>query len=130
MWPSCMEAEFVVMFIYFKIFNLTLLFSHKIVSNSFATPWIVAHQTPLSMGFPRQEYWIELPFPSLRDLPSPEIEAEYPALQVDSLPPSHLGSPNLTLESVKLKFPASIFSPRKQLFPPFFCFFLSNYNHI
>ena len=29
-----------------------------------ATPWTVAHQTPLSMGFSRQEYWSELPFPS------------------------------------------------------------------
>ena len=30
----------------------------------FATLWTVAHQTPLSMGFCRQEYWSELPFPS------------------------------------------------------------------
>ena len=30
----------------------------------FATPWTVAHQTPLSMGFSRQEYWSGLPFPS------------------------------------------------------------------
>ena len=30
----------------------------------FATPWTVAHQVPLSMGFPRQEYWSGLPFPS------------------------------------------------------------------
>ena len=29
-----------------------------------ATPWIVAHQVPLSVGFPRQEYWSGLPFPS------------------------------------------------------------------
>ena len=28
------------------------------------SPWTVAHQTPLSMGFPRLEYWSELPFPS------------------------------------------------------------------
>ena len=32
----------------------------------FATPWIVCHQAPLSMGFPRQEYWSELPFPPAR----------------------------------------------------------------
>ena len=30
----------------------------------FATPWTVAHQAPLSMGFPRQEYWSGVPFPS------------------------------------------------------------------
>ena len=33
------------------------------------TPWTVAHQAPLSMGFPRQEYWSGLPFPSPRDFP-------------------------------------------------------------
>ena len=37
----------------------------------FVTPWIVAHQAPLSMGFPKQKYWSELPFPSPRDLPNP-----------------------------------------------------------
>ena len=36
-----------------------------------ATLWIVAHQTPLSMGFPRQEHWNGLPFPSTGDLPNP-----------------------------------------------------------
>jgi len=35
----------------------------------FATPWTVACQAPLSMGFSRQEYWKELPFPSPEDLP-------------------------------------------------------------
>ena len=35
----------------------------------FATPWTVAHQDPLSMGFSRQEAWNGLPFPSLGDLP-------------------------------------------------------------
>ena len=40
----------------------------------FATSWTVAHQAPLSLGFPRQEYWIELPFPSPGDLPNPGIE--------------------------------------------------------
>ena len=39
---------------------LLLLFSHKVMSNSSVTPWTVAHQAPLSMGFPRQEYWSEL----------------------------------------------------------------------
>ena len=34
------------------------------MSESFVTPWTVDHQAPLSMGFPRQEYWSELPFPS------------------------------------------------------------------
>ena len=38
------------------------------------TPWTVAHHTPLSMGFSRQEYWSELPFPSPGYLPDPGIE--------------------------------------------------------
>ena len=33
--------------------------------DSFEIPWTVAHQSPLSIGFPRQEYWREFPFPSL-----------------------------------------------------------------
>ena len=50
-----------------------------------ATPWIVACQTPLSMGFSRQEYWSGLPFPSPGDLPDPGTEPRSPALQADSL---------------------------------------------
>ena len=46
----------------------------------FATPWTVAHQAPLFMGFPRQEYWSGLPFPSAGDLPNSGIEPESPAL--------------------------------------------------
>ena len=40
----------------------------------FATPWTLAHQFPLSMGFSRQEYWSGLPFPSPGDLTNPGIE--------------------------------------------------------
>ena len=40
----------------------------------FATPWTVARQAPLSMGFSRQEYWSGLPFPPPGDLPDPGIE--------------------------------------------------------
>ena len=46
----------------------------------FATPWTVAHQVPLSLEFPRQEYWSKLPFPSPGDLPDPGIELMSPAL--------------------------------------------------
>ena len=42
---------------------LLFLFSFSVVSNSFETPWTVAHQAPLSMGFPREEDWSGLPFP-------------------------------------------------------------------
>ena len=46
------------------------------------------------MGFPRQEYWSELPFPSPGDLPDPEIKSASPAWQVGSLPLSFLVSPH------------------------------------
>ena len=45
------------------------------------TPWTVACQAPLSMGFSRQEYWSGLPFPSPGDLPDPGIKSRSPALQ-------------------------------------------------
>ena len=49
------------------------------------TPWTIARQAPLSMGFSRQEYWSDLLFPSPGDLPDPGIEPRSPALQADSL---------------------------------------------
>ena len=58
----------------------------------FVTPGTVARQAPLSRGFPRQEYWRGLPFPSPGDLPNPRTEPVSPAWQADSLPVSHLGS--------------------------------------
>ena len=59
---------------------LLLLFKYKIVSDCLATPWTVAHQAPLAMGFSRQGYWTGLPFPAPEDLPDPEMEPESPAL--------------------------------------------------
>ena len=57
------------------------------------TPRTVTHQAPLSMEFPRQEYWSELTFPSVGGLPDPGIEPVSPTLQADSLPLNHQGSP-------------------------------------
>ena len=54
-------------------------------SDSFTTPWTVACQAPLSVGFSRQKCWSGLPFPSPRDLPDPGNESSSPALQADSL---------------------------------------------
>ena len=54
----------------------------------FATLWTLAHQSPLCMGFSRQEYWSGLPGPPLGDLPDPGVEPASPvapALQADSL---------------------------------------------
>ena len=50
------------------------------------TPWTLACQAPLPMGFSRQEYWSGLPFPSPGDLPDPGIKPGSPALQADPLP--------------------------------------------
>ena len=61
------------------------------VVSDFVTLWTVTCQAPLSMGFPRQEYWSGLPFPSPGDLPNPVIKLGSPILQADSLlsePPS------------------------------------------
>ena len=52
----------------------------SVVSYSFATPWTVAPQTPLSLELSRQEYWSGLPVPSPEDLPHPEIESVSPTL--------------------------------------------------
>ena len=46
------------------------------------TPWSIAYQAPLSMGFSRQEYWSGLPFPPPGDLPDPEIEPVSPIMCV------------------------------------------------
>ena len=71
---------------------LLLLLSHFSHVQLFATPWTVAHQAPLSMGFSRQEYWSESPCPPPGDLPNPGIKPTFPALQVSSLLLNHQGS--------------------------------------
>jgi len=67
-----------------------------------ATPWTVARQAPLSMGFSRQECWSGLPFPSPGDLPNPGIEPRSPALQGDSLPTELQGKPRRKHSSVQM----------------------------
>ena len=51
-----------------------MLFSRQVISNSLATPWTVAYQAPLSLGFSRQEYWSGLPCPPPGDLRNPGIK--------------------------------------------------------
>ena len=70
--------------------------SLSVMSRIFATPWTVAYQGPLSLGFSRQECWSGLPCPPPGDLPDPEIKLtslKSPALQEDSLPLSYPRSP-------------------------------------
>ena len=62
------------------------------------TPWTVAHQAPLFMGFSSQEYWSGLPFPSPGDLSKPGIKPGSPTLQADSLPTELRGKDNLYIK--------------------------------
>ena len=57
------------------------------------TPWTVACQAPLSMGFPRQEYWSGFPFPSPGDFPDPGIKPTSPALAGGFFTVEPLGKP-------------------------------------
>ena len=69
----------------------------------FVTPWTVAYQALLSMGFSRQEYWSGLPFPSPGDLPDPGIEPRSPTLQADALPSEAPGRPRGNILQLKKK---------------------------
>ena len=76
----------------------------------FATQWTIACQAPLSMGFPRQEYWSGWPFPSPEDLPNPEIEPVYPVLAGGFYTTEPPGKPS----SSALNFPKLSESPVSQ----------------
>ena len=68
-------------------------FSHSVMSNSFVTPWTVAHQAPLSMVFSRQEHWSVCGHFLLQGL------FQTQGLQADSLPSEPQGLPLLRLEA-------------------------------
>ena len=76
----------------------------------FVTPWTIAHQAPLSLGFTRQEYWSGLSCPPPGDLPDPGMEPTSPALQVDSLSLSHQGIPILDSRHLSDTLFVNIFS--------------------
>ena len=83
----------------------TLLGGGAVIAKScltLATPWTVAYQVPLSMGFSRQEYWSGLPFLSPGDLSNPGIEPRSPALQADSLSTELRGKPKACLSTYYL----------------------------
>ena len=84
---------------------------------SLTTPWTVAlcNQSPLSMGFPRQEYWSELPFPSPGDLPDPGMEPASPALAGGYSTTEPPGKPNI------YKFRSCLFSPPAVVTTVYFC---------
>ena len=101
--------------------ELLFSFSCWVVSNSFATPWTVDHQAPLSsMGFPRQQHGSGLPFPSPGDPPNPGRELGSPAWQADSFPSETPGKPIFrpkptskqpTKSKLSQAAPASLLSP-------------------
>ena len=76
-----------VLFKKVPVLYILLVFRH--MSDSSVAPWAVACLAPLSMGFPRQEYWGGLPCPPPGDLPDPGVKLTSPASPVDSLPLSH-----------------------------------------
>ena len=88
-----MSYVFYIFFAMFLLNSVSLSLVTKLCP-TLATPWTVACQTPLSMGFSRQEYWSWLPFPSPGDLPDSLIEPESPSLQPDSLPTELWGKPS------------------------------------
>ena len=74
------------------------------MSYSFVTPSTAARQAPLSMGFPRQEYWSALPLPSPGNLPAPGKKLTSTAWQAEYLPLNHLQSLKGTLGTYKRPF--------------------------
>jgi len=76
----------------------------SVFSNSLWPPRTVVHEAPLAMGFSQQEYWSGLSFPPPSDIPDPGIKPmppASPALQADSLPLSHQGSPSTDIADQK-----------------------------
>ena len=80
------------------------------------TPWTVAHQAALSVGFSRQGPWSGLPCPPPGDLPNPGIEPKSPALQADSLPAEPQGKPiyNISFMFFLIRFLKSDFLEKKR----------------
>ena len=76
----------------------------------FATLWIVAHRTPLFMGFSRQEYWSGLPCSPPGALPDPDFEPTF-ALQANSLTAEPLGSPKLCYYLLSFPYSNKILLP-------------------
>ena len=82
------------------------MLSCSVVSDSFATPWTVAHQAHLSMGFSRQEYWSGFPCPPPGHLPNPGIQ---PTSLVSCIGRQIL-SPSTTWEALTVSYGSCTFS--------------------
>ena len=86
-WSHLVKIQLPLTFVYM------CMLSRSIHVWLFETPWTVAHQTPLSMGCYRQEYWSVLPCPPPWNFPDSGIEPVSPALQEDSLTTEPPGKP-------------------------------------
>ena len=79
LWPFVLASNFHLRFFPLYSFLLKYVYSRKYVLRCvqlFATPWTLAHQAPLSMGFSQEEFWSELPFPPPGDLSDPGIRLQ------------------------------------------------------
>ena len=81
---------------------ILLLFSHQVMSDYFVTPWTVAPQAPLSMGFPRQDTGVGCHFLLQGIFPTQGLNPGLPHWQAESLLLRHLGSPRIYLGNCKL----------------------------
>ena len=81
----------------------------------FVTPWMVARQAPLSMGFSRQGYCHGLPFPPQRDLPNPGIEPRSPASQAECLPFEPPGKGKLTYWVLRHPYCLPLWFPKQRV---------------
>ena len=95
---TAIPAQYLAQIALFKIaLSVPLVFSTALITIKYlrlsATPWAVAHQAPLPMGFSRQEYLCGLPFPSRGHLPDPGIKPGSPTLQADSFSTEPPGKP-------------------------------------
>ena len=93
--PAFASARPKLLGMYLQFIMLLLLFSCSVMSASLRLPWTVARQAPLSMGFPRQEYWNVLLFPSPGNLPDPGIQLGSPVLADGFFTSEPPGKPNL-----------------------------------
>ena len=99
LWFFITSYDFIFVVVLMWLYSMTLFHNKILIINNcfvvavislpigvqlFVTPWTVTHQVSLSMGFPRQEHWSGLPFPSPGDLPNLGIKPISPALQADS----------------------------------------------
>ena len=83
----------------------------------FATPWTVAHQAPLSLEFPRREYWSGLLFSSPGDLPDPGIKPKSLALTGRLFTTESPVKPNFNYTSIKNKKLKPLSLPRLSISP-------------